>query len=331
MNDRFTNHRQVGAKGVRRFSAPLRLEMTRFHHQLVLGLSALMIAFAQPAPAGAAVEHVVVIGVDGLGAEGVRQAEAPTMRRLMKSGAWTLKARAVRPTSSSPNWASMIMGAGPDRHGVTSNQWQPYRYDVAPVAVGSGGIFPTIFGVLREQRPWAKIAVFHDWQDFGRLLETNAPNVLKHVKDALETCPAAIEYLKEQKPQFLFIHFDGVDHAGHGFGWNSPQYQRAVELVDSLVAAILAAVQEAGIQDSTAVLLTADHGGKGRKHGGDSLEELEIPWILSGPGIARGKQLTATVNTYDTAPTLARLFGVKAPAAWIGRPVEEAFAVRTAR
>jgi len=37
------------------------------------------------------------------------------------------------------------------------------------------------------ERPDAVIAVFHDWKDFGRLLETNAPNVLKHVKDVIET------------------------------------------------------------------------------------------------------------------------------------------------
>ena len=49
------------------------------------------------------------------GAAGMRDANTPNLRGLMKTGAWTLKARAVMPTSSSPNWASMIMGYEPDR------------------------------------------------------------------------------------------------------------------------------------------------------------------------------------------------------------------------
>ena len=277
------------------------------------------------APGLAGVEHVVVIGVDGLGSEGLRRVNPPHLARLRKSGASTLSARAVMPTSSSPNWASMIMGAGPDLHGVTSNDWQPWKFDRAPTTVGSGGIFPTIFGTLREQRPEAVIGVFHDWKDFGRLLETNAPNVLKHVKDAIETADAAIKYLRQSKPHFLFIHFDGVDHAGHAFGWTSPHYDKALELTDSLIGAILETLDNAGLTEKTVVLVTADHGGKGMRHGGPSNEELEIPWIIKGPGVRSGLEIRSAVNTFDTAPTLAHIFGLKPPTCWIGQPVREAF------
>ena len=108
----------------------------------------------------AGVEHVVIVGVDGLSPDGVRKAETPVLHALMKEGASTLHARGVMPTSSSPNWASMIMGAGPEQHGVTSNDWQPDKFDIAPVAVGPGGIFPTIFGVLKEQRPRGEARLF---------------------------------------------------------------------------------------------------------------------------------------------------------------------------
>lgn len=273
-------------------------------------------------------EHVVVIGVDGLGSEGVRRVNPPNLARLRREGASTLSARAVMPTSSSPNWASMIMGAGPDRHGVTSNDWQPWKFERAPTAVGSGGIFPTIFGALREQRTNAVIGVFHDWKDFGRLLETNSPNVLKHVKDAIETTDSAVKFLRQSKPHFLFIHFDGVDHAGHAFGWTSPQYDKAVELADSLIGAVLDTIDSAGLADKTIVLVTADHGGKGMRHGGASNEELEIPWMVKGPGVRPGREIRSAVNTFDTAPTLAHVFGIKAPECWVGKPVMEAFAER---
>src|SRR5271157_6012000 len=74
------------------------------------------------------VDHVVIVGVDGLSPDGIRKAETPVLHGLMKEGASTLHARGVMPTSSSPNWASIIMGAGPEQHGVTSNDWQPNKF-----------------------------------------------------------------------------------------------------------------------------------------------------------------------------------------------------------
>ena len=50
-------------------------------------------------------KHIVVVGCDGMSPDGVLKAKSPVMRRLMKDGAWSLHARGVMPTSSSPNWA----------------------------------------------------------------------------------------------------------------------------------------------------------------------------------------------------------------------------------
>src|SRR5262249_10468635 len=117
------------------------------------------------------VEHFIVIGVDGLSVDGVVKTRSPYLHALMDRGAWTLKARGVMPTLSSPNWASMIMGAGPEQHGVTSNGWFTRMFEIQPVCRDSAGLFPTIFEVLRQARPASKIAIFHDWGGFANLVE----------------------------------------------------------------------------------------------------------------------------------------------------------------
>src|SRR6266550_1778399 len=179
---------------------------------LALAAAAVVVATIQAVPARPlpGVEHVVIIGVDGMSPKGLEVAKTPHMHQLMREGAYTLHARGVMPTVSSPNWASMIMGAGPEQHGVTSNDWQPDKFEISPVAVGSGGIFPTIFGVLRQQRPKAKIACVHDWDGFGRLLEARAMDVLENVKGSPATTRRAIEVIRQNKPTFLFVHFDDV-------------------------------------------------------------------------------------------------------------------------
>jgi len=270
-------------------------------------------------------EHVLVIGCDGFGAVAFTPSNTPVLHRLMREGAYTLRARGVLPTVSSPNWASMIMGAGPEQHGITSNDWQPNKFEIPPLVVGSGGIFPTIFGVLREQKHDAVIACIHDWDGFGRLVEPKAPDVLENVKGSAETANRAMEVIRMKKPTFLFVHFDDVDHAGHNFGWKSAEYFQEAEKVDHLIGELLDVLRTTGLREHTTVIMTADHGGKGKGHGEATIEELEIPWIVSGPAVKAGHEIKTPVNTYDLAPTIAWIFGLRPPSCWIGQPVLDAF------
>ena len=295
--------------------------------RLSILLLATVAAYGQP-------QRAVLLGIDGLGSKGLAAAHTPNIDTLRRQGTWTLHARGVMPTSSSPNWASMIMGAGPEQHGVTSNAWKPDDFGIAPVCKGRGGIFPTIYGLLRDQRPKAVIGTFSEWEDYDRLVEPGVADVMAHpdgprknnaapFKGASQTMAMATEFLRTRKPDFLFIQLDLVDHAGHHFGHLTPEYIAAVQEADRLVGILIAAIGEAGA-GRPVLLLTADHGGVGKKHGGETMAEIEIPWILEGPGIARGREVTRPVNTYDTAPTLARVLGVKPHPCWIGKVVEDA-------
>jgi predicted AlkP superfamily pyrophosphatase or phosphodiesterase len=290
-----------------------------------LPVIALLLYFYQVASFAAEVKHVVVIGCDGLGALGFLADNAPNLHRMMREGTYTLHARGVFPTSSSPNWASMIMGAAPEQHGVTSNDWETNKFEVSPLATGAGAMFPTIFGTLRGQRPDAKIACVHDWDGFGRLFEAGSANLVENVKGSPATAARAIEVIRDMKPDFLFIHFDDVDHAGHTYGWKTQEYFAAVEAIDKLIGDVEKALKDAGIFDQTVMFMTADHGGKGKGHGGYTMGELEIPWIVRGPGIDRNHELKTHVNTYDLAPTIARIMSLKQPDVWTGHPVAEAF------
>ncbi len=269
-------------------------------------------------------QHVVVIGVDGMSPDGIANAETPAMDQLVATGASTMAARAVLPTSSSPNWASMIMGAGPIHHGVTSNGWELDKHELAPVAVGSGDRFPTIFYILRQQRKDAVQACFYDWSGFGRLFYQPDLNVAEDTAGPKVTTERACEYILANKPTFTFIHLDHVDHAGHESGHGTKEYYESVTEADGYIAQVIAAIDKAGIREETAVLITADHGGVKKGHGGSSRAEVEIPWILQGAGVKQGYKIGGAVFTYDTAATVAHLLGLTPSEAWIAHPVLEA-------
>src|SRR5580704_11569449 len=114
---------------------------------LVLALGCFTALLAQSAASWPG-PRVIVIGVDGLSVDGVSTGNVPRLRELMARSAWTLEARGVLPTLSSPNWASAINGASPAQHGITSNGYLRHMVEFQPVCRGEDGKFPTIFGVL---------------------------------------------------------------------------------------------------------------------------------------------------------------------------------------
>ena len=292
----------------------------------ILLIGSLFLGFTSPIVSQVpGVNHVVIIGCDGLSPDGIRKAKTPSMDSLMQRGAYTLQARGVMPTSSSSNWASMIMGAGPEQHGVTSNGWRPDKFEIAPTTVGSGGIFPTIFSVLRGQQPSAVIACFHDWGGFGHLFEREALDVIEDTDGPVNTTERAVAYFKAKQPDLTFIHLDHIDHAGHKYGHGTPEYYKSVEEADRLIGETIRGLKATGILDQTILIITSDHGGVGKGHGGATMAEIEILWIIAGPGVAPAKELTSFVNTYDTAATVAHIFGLVVPDCWIAKPVVEAF------
>ena len=290
---------------------------------LVLALGYGAALFAEPAETRRG-PHVIIIGVDGLSVDGVAKAHVPRMREWMTRAAWTLEARGVMPTLSSPNWASAINGAAPEQHGITSNGYLRRKVEFQPVCRTPDDKFPTIFGLLRAADPASRIAVFHDWGGFADLLEKHAPDVLRHVRGAAQTTAAAVAYWTANRPALLFIHLDNVDHAGHAHGWYSKEYYRAVGDADGYVGQVLDMVDALAARESTFILVTSDHGGTNHGHGKNSLAEIQIPWILSGPGIQPGR-ITTLVNIFDTALTVAWIFDLEPSPCWIGRPVLASF------
>lgn len=271
-------------------------------------------------------QYVIVVGVDGLGGAWVQAADAPNLDRMMVEGAWTLTARGVLPTSSSSNWGSMLTGVSVEQHGITSNGWETNNFAIPPRIVGPYGMFPTIFALLREQLPAATLATIYDWGGFGRLLERPLADHAVNVVGAANTMNAAISYVIAEQPDFLFIHLDDVDHAGHDHGWGSPQYYAAINGIDTAVGQLLAALENNDLAEETVVLLTSDHGGSGTGHGGTTVQEIEVPFLVWGAGVAANRVIPVPANNMDIAPTAAWLLGVELPAYFQGRPVASAFA-----
>lgn len=270
------------------------------------------------------IQHVILIGVDGMGANYLSKAkDIPVMKLLMREGAYTMHARCVMPSSSADNWAAMTMGAGPSLTGYT--EWNSEKPEIPSRVTDQYGMFPSIFAVMRKQKPGAKMGVIYTWPGIGYLFPKKAVDKDDNANYDSLTVRHAEQYIKADKPDFLFIHFSNVDGAGHSIGWGTPAYYKAIQQIDIRIGQILQAVKDADMMNSTVIIVTADHGGINKGHGGKTLDEMEIPWIIYGRNIAKGKEIKQSIMTYDTAATIAFVFGLKMPQVWVGRPVSEVF------
>ncbi|RZM23640.1 MAG: beta-glucosidase, partial [Pedobacter sp.] len=279
----------------------------------------------QPILGPADIKHVVVIGIDGLSPDGIRKANTPVLDKMITEGTIKWKVRTVLPSSSSPNWASMIMGAGLEAHGILDNDWEKENASLPPVTMGDSGLFPTIFSVVRRAQPKAEIGTVYHWGGFGRLVETEALSYKKHIDSEEGATTDFVRYLEAKKPLFSFLHLDHVDGAGHGAGHGTEPYFESITRADSLIGVVLKGLEKAGMMNNTTVIITSDHGGVGYGHGGASPEEAEIAMIFYGKGVKQGYQVKQQVYTYDLAASIAFALNITPPYVWTGRPVKSAF------
>ncbi len=93
-----------------------------------------------------------------------------------------------------------------------------------------------------------------------------------------------------------------------------------VEMIDDGVGRMLALLRESGVDENTVVIFTSDHGeylgDHGLLHKGPaSYRQLtELPFLVSGPGIQPGRQVSSLTSHIDIMPTLLSLTGTDSKA-----------------
>jgi predicted AlkP superfamily pyrophosphatase or phosphodiesterase len=251
--------------------------------------------------------------LDGVRPDALSAANCPAVAGLLARGSYTLRATAVMPCITLPCHTSIFHSVPPERHGITSNEWQPMARPV-----------PGLFEVARAGG--RRTAFLYNWEPLRDLARPGSLDAAffrssQHERDGDDiTAAAARQFLAREKPDFMFVYFGTVDAVGHDYGWMSPEYLGQLERVDTALGSVLA-----DLDDDFAVVVQADHGGHDRDHGEPIPEDLTVPWLAAGPGICRGYTVSGPVSHLDTAPTIARLLGLAPARQWEGRAIEEIF------
>lgn len=272
----------------------------------------------------AKVDHVVIISIDGCRPDLLLRCDAPTLRELYRGGAYSFWARTTPNSITLPSHTSMLTGVSPRKHGIEWNRDLPLA---RPVYSNS----PTIFYAAKRAGYSTGMAAGKSKFDFlavpGTLDFESIPE--KSTGKDTDVAREAWKIITSAQPNLMFVHFPGVDNAGHKYGWGTPEQAEAVAQADRAVARVLDAISDAKLEDRTVVIISADHGGAGKNHGPDDPRCRHIPWIASGPGVKKGIDLTTDetleIRTEDTFATACWLLGIPLDPRLDGKPVTAAF------
>lgn len=292
-------------------------------------------------------QRVIIIGWDGAG-HFVQKAHTPRLDGIARGGVIGYEAQTVMPTISAQCWGSLLHGVAPEKHGLTNDIAARETY-------AANSPYPSVFRVVREQEPDAKLAAFSSWnpintgiieeglevhkgtaeteelaeEEAARLPETATAGIPRVTRKDRRIALAAAGYIREH-PDFrlLFVQFDLPDAAGHQEGYDTPHQWRSIESTDEHTGLILDALEEQGLMADSLLILVSDHGGGGahpNDHGSDHPMDRNIFWCCAGPGIAAGARLTDSFTITDTAAVAIRALGLSVPGAWEARVPEGLF------
>ncbi len=241
-------------------------------------------------------KYVVLISIDGLRPDFYLDQSwpAPNLQSLKKKGVHAKGVRGIFPTVTYPSHTTMITGAYPSKHGVyyntifsdsgSTNIWYreeqlikaatlwdavkekgltsaciswpvsvgaPVSYNVPEAWVNNNNSinpYVTPVGLFEEIQREATGKLTYDEMNLNNLaIDENLSRIASYL-------------IRRYKPNFTTLHIVCVDHAEHSEGREGEEVKIALASADHAVGNILEAISAAGIKDSTAIIITGDHG-----------------------------------------------------------------------
>lgn len=208
-------------------------------------------ALGIPAPAQASGQvlehtraaHVLMLFLDGFGYQRYREALASGLIPHLATLNPPLMALTTYPPITTTSSASLLTGTTPDMHaadqrGIRQTEAQTL-FDVATEA--DLKVVAVEGSALAFNLRSAEITLSGDRDGDG----STDDNVLANT----------LQVLAEGMPDLFYVHFHGIDDAGHTYGPGTPEEETCIQFVDAAVGQILAA-----LPPDTLVMIFADHG-----------------------------------------------------------------------
>lgn len=229
--------------------------------------------------------YVIMISTDGFRYDYAKKYNAENLLKFSNQG---VQAKAMIPSYPSitfPNHWTLITGLYPSHHGLVDNYFYDYTRKEAYAMSnrqnaedGSwyGGV--PLWALAEKQN---MISASLQWvgsaSDAGGVRPTYYYPYHEKFSPS-EKVDKVVDWLKlpeEKRPHFISLYFPEVDGAGHHFGPEAKETEKAVHLVDRAIGNLVQKVNDLGLKNVNFIFVS-DHG----MIQVDGRSPLEIPEIL---------------------------------------------------
>jgi hypothetical protein len=254
--------------------------------------------------------RVYIVLIDGLDADWLDEHLTPTLWALAhgakERATFYPEARAVLPSVTNTNHASVITGSYAEAHGILGN----VVWDRAPEQPPEGSEravyleVETLFTVIERERPQLNTAVVFgksrlvelfatvpkqqlapdfSWGDLAS--ESEPVDSRAGFTSDRRTMDEVLRVTALQRPDLLFTALADVDRTAHAFGPHSHELRRALLEADRQFGRLVHSLKSHHTWAETVVFVTADHGFASVEP--DAAAGRPYPLILFGRELAR--------------------------------------------
>ena len=251
-------------------------------------------------------KQVIIITIDGLRADIIKEAYTPGLFKLLLSGSYTFDANTVLPSRTLPSHLSLISGLTPVNHSVTTNKWRKeikkFKSKTIFSTASSNGLKSGIIVGKEKLKPLKTGA------------ESASFEFVKYNDEAVNSIKnRSLDYISNEKPNLVLIHFPEPDLTGHDHHWISDEYLEKVKEVDKSVYSLVQEIIKTNSYKDYLIIITSDHGGIGSSHLIKSDKIQKIPLIILGSRVKKNNMLNDEIYIYDISPTVYDFLGFNIP------------------
>ncbi|HSL17054.1 MAG TPA: tetratricopeptide repeat protein [Methylomirabilota bacterium] len=265
---------------------------------------------------------------DRLGCYGSTAGLTPFLDSLAERGVLFEKAQSVQPVTL-PAHTSMMTGLYPIEHEVRNNgmfvlgdEFETLAEVFSEHGYATGAFISAQVLVARYGLDQGFDVYDDDLSQSRRLGQSVVPSRRGNV--TLEAAKTWLATVPQDKPVFLWLHLYDP-HAPYDppgpFRTRFPHdpYGGEIAFVDSLVADLVATLDESGRLDETVLTVLGDHGEGLGEHGeathGFLIHQptIHVPWILTTPATDKPIRVSTPVSIVDLSPLLTSLVELPTP------------------
>lgn len=229
------------------------------------GSSAPTAVAAKPAPA-----PLLLISIDGFRADYLERGLSPNLTLLAKDGVRAASMQPSFPSLTFPNHYTIVTGLRPDHHGIVNNTMMDPELGKFSLsnrdAVGNGRwweegtpLWETAskHGLKSGTMFWpgSEADIHGRHPDYWRTYDGNITP-----EQRVDQVLSWLDMPAGERPTFITLYFDDVDHAGHTYGPDTPQVDDALRKTDAAFAYLVEGLKKRGLLDRINIIVLADHG-----------------------------------------------------------------------